>query len=300
MNINIQICSKDRATECALLLSSLREQTHKDWSVTILDDASGTPLMSFYFIQTIINRLRHEGHRVDILRNNKSVGAATARQQLVDHALKNSDAEAYARIDDDTILDRRYLTQLTKVLDFGYDIASGVTPPFTNPETPRETRFVEPIINRIVLDDDGRFKINADDCGHTYLEFKILPAHHFRSNALMKREVHEKVSYEILLGKHSFREETFFSLRAIRAGFKIGVHTKAVAWHLLAPSGGERSHQTAQADSLSNQKLLNRMVRRWHKESPFIDEYNEKLGIGSEGELASLNKENNLLFTTEE
>ena len=142
------------------------------------------------------------------------------------------------------ILESDYLQKLVEVISAGYDLASGLTPHMALPESFRENKFVRPVINRVVLDNDGKFLVNCDDCGHTYEIGEVLPAHHFRSCALYKKSIHDSgVEYEDNLASHSFREEQFLSFRMIKAGFKLGVHTGAKVFHLAAPSGGERSHQ---------------------------------------------------------
>jgi len=288
--IDIQICTRDRATELCLLLQSLRLQTMKDFNIYILDDASGTPLTSFHFFNSLVGRLKHEGHGVEVMRNTASKGIARARQQLMDIVMKDSDSPFSCRLDDDVVLEPDYLERLLRVIKSGYDIASGVTPPVVAPLHRRPNKFVHPIINRIVLNEKGGFLMNMDDCGRGYMEDEILPAHHFRSNALIKREVHEKVRYEDTLCEHSFREETFFSLRAHIKGYKIGIDTGAIAWHFAAPSGGERSHKEVKEQSLLNQKLLNRWVKRKVIEGELKDL------IGTE----TSEKDCNLIYSKEE
>lgn len=300
MKIDVHICTRDRATELAMLLVSLSEQTYYEFDVYVLDDASGTPVQNFYFIQTLAQRLKLAGHNIIFIRNSVSKGVAYARQQLVDYGLKHSTAAGFCRIDDDTVLATDYLSRLVDVIKAGYHIASGITPPIANPYMPRCMTYVTPIINEIVLSEDGRFLLNMDDCAYYYQEEKILPAHHFRSNALILREVHEKVSYEDWMRGHGFREEAFFSFRALMAGYNIGVDTGAYAYHFICPSGGERSHAQAHQDSLQNQRILNRLVRRWHKETRFLDKYHERLGITPAPYQRNLFKENNLIYTTEE
>lgn len=299
----ISICTRDRATEVFGLLISLRNQTYQDFDIYILDDASGTPLPQFHFINVMIARLRHEGHRCHIIRNEKSKGISKARQQIINYIMQQGDYSEICRLDDDTILAPDYLELLKNTLQQGYDIASGVTPPIVNPTMEREIQFVTPIINRVVLSDEGKFLINNDDCGHTYDTPTILPAHHFRSNAMIKTTVHKKVKYDDILALHGFREEQFFSMRAILAGFTIGVHTQAIAWHLVCPSGGERRPEIIQRDSLMNQQLLNKKTRQWYeRHGDFIRAYNKKLGITETRaqELATQHKNTNLLYTTEE
>lgn len=300
--IDMNICYKDRPTELALLLQSLREQTYQEFDVYILDDGSGTAMNSYHFLGCLIQRLKYEGHRVSIIRNDRSQGIVKSRQRLAEHCIEHGRGEYICRQDDDTILEKDYLEKLMEVIDAGYDLASGVTPPLLAPLTPREIKFVTPIINRVVLDAEGKFLVNCDDCGHSYQEGLILPTHHFRSSALYKKEIHEKVSYELTLTKCGFREEEFFSFRCILAGFKLGVHTQAVAWHLCAPSGGDRRQEYAEW-SKENQRQLNVLVKRWYKEhGDFIKAYNDKVipkADTKEDKFRSLDKNTNLIYHME-
>lgn len=298
MNKRIEICilTKDRPNELYGLLISLWKQTYTEWDLTILDDASGTPYINYHFIGAIANRLKLEGHKVNFARSNISKGIAIGRQRLVENCLEHSSNDYFCRLDDDTILENDYLEKLMEVIDKGYDLASGVTPPLSSPLCERSVEFVSPIINRVVLDDEGNFVVNCDDCGYTYLESAILPTHHFRSAAIISRALHEKVQYEDNMTPCGFREEEFFSFRAILKGFKLGVHTKAVMWHVQTPSGGDRRNNY-QDLSLQNQKMLNRQVKKWFKKhGNFIKTYNEKIGIDESKALESLNKNNNLIY----
>ena len=294
--IDIQILSKDRPTELYGLLVTLWKQTYTDWDLTILDDCSGTPYLNFHFIVSLTQRLKAEGHKVTFLRSEISKGIAIGRQKLVDYSLEHSENDYFARLDDDTLLEPDYLEKLMEVIDAGYDLASGVTPPLANPTFERSTEFVSPVINRVVLDDEGNFIVNCDDCGHSYIEEKILPTHHFRSAAVISKELHKKVRYEDNMTPCGFREEEFFSFRAILEGFKLGVHTKAIMWHVMTPSGGDR-RSNYQDLSLQNQKQLNRQVKKWFKKyGNFIEKFNKDNKISEDKALESLNKSNNLIY----
>jgi len=244
--IAVMIAYKDRPTEIFGLLQSLRTQTYQNFDIFIRDDCSGTPLTNYHFFNCIFNRLRLEGHRIFLIKNNFIYGVSRNRQVLVDDVLKQGDYQLLARYDDDVMLEPDYQERLVKVLEQGYDIASGVTVPMAIPTFKRNTKYLNGVANRIVLDKEGNYVWNGDDCGMEYLDSKILPAHHFRSCALIKREVHEHKDvyyYPTKLSNHGFREEQIFSYRAQMAGFKIGVDTGAVNFHQLTPSGGERPTQ---------------------------------------------------------
>jgi len=277
MKIDIMLCTKDRPSEVGLLLQSLRTQTHQAFDIFIYDDRSGIPLTQHHFIQCIINLLKQENHRVFIFREEQiRYGVTKLRQILVDKILKLGTGEAIMRLDDDNILQPDYIEKLVETLNAGYDIASGLVPVAFKGTIKRETKFVKPFIADIELDKDGSIKKFGDDCGFKYIESEIIPSPHFRSMALIRKEVHEKVKYEYNLGYCSFREEEFFSFRALVAGFKIGVHTGAISYHLCTPSGGERTPEF-QNNLKFNHELLNKFTQELYKEhGDFISKYREK------------------------
>lgn len=271
--IDIMICTKDRPTELFGLLQSLRTQTYQDFDIYIYDDRSGKSPMEFYFLSSIISRLKIEDHRIVFKRNDIAFGVTKLRQILVEEIMDIGRGDMILRLDDDNLLQPDYIERLVKVLDKGFDIASGLVPHFATPQMKRETRFVKPFIADITLN-NGELVI-GDDCGMEYLEDEIIPSPHFRSMALIKKEVHKKVSYEVNLGHSSWREEEFFSLRAIALGFKIGVDTKAIAYHIQTPSGGERTKEFADGMK-TNDRLLNELYNKLcKKHGEFLTKYKD-------------------------
>lgn len=276
MKIDIMLCTKDRPTEVALLLQSLRTQTHQDWDLYIYDDRSGVPITNHSFLQTIIARLKLENHNVIIWRNEIPYGVTRLRKIMVERILEIGKGEAILRLDDDNLLEPDYIERLIKVLDAGYDIASGIVPHCGIPFIKRDTKFVKPFISDVKINDKGEIVYFGDDCGIEYLQKEIIPSPNFRSMALIKKEVHKNVSYEDNLGFCSFREEQFFSFRALIKGYKIGVDTGAVAYHLNTPSGGERTQEYANGLQ-NNHALLNRFTQKLFLEhGDFLSKYREK------------------------
>jgi len=276
MHIDIMVVSIDRPTEIALLLQSLRTQTHKEWDLYIMDDRSGVPYPNHHFIISLINRIKLEGHHVTVWRNDIRYGVTKLRQKVVDKIMEEGKGEAILRLDDDNILEPDYIERLVNVLNQGYDIASGLVPHIAIPFIKRETRFVKPFIADIILNEDGSIKSFGDDCGCEYIEKEIIPSPHFRSMALIRKKVHEKVKYEDNLGFCSFREEEFFSFKAIIEGFKIGVDTGAIAYHLCTPSGGERTPEF-QNNLQYNHNRLNEFTKElFKKHGDFISKYKEQ------------------------
>ena len=274
----IHISSKDRAGEVGFLLTSLMAQTYKDWDLVILDDGSKDPLQGFYFIQYLVNRIKYEGHDVNVLRNNEASGVSMARQKLVDWHLANSKCEYILRLDDDIILQPDYIEQLAKGIDAGYDLMSGITTPMNPPNTVRNIKNVEPIIGYCGLNKDGELIANFDDCGFMYNENKILLSPHFRSCALYTRKIHEAgVDYHSRLSRNGFREEQIFSFKAILAGFKLGVNTAAVNFHLMTPSGGERD--TMNMTQFNQQQFEETVKMMFQDHGDFLATYYKKHGV---------------------
>jgi len=259
------------------LLQSLRTQKYPFRNIYIFDDRSGVPYNQYHFINVIISQLKLEGHNVIMWRNEIPLGVTRLRQQMVEKIMEYSDFEALLRCDDDNLFEPDYIERLVKCLEQGYDIASGIVPPCRFGQIKRETKYEKPFIADITLDDKGNIKELKDVCGMLYLEKEIIPTVSFRSMALIKREVHEKVKYEDNLGFCSFREEQFFSFRALLEGFKIGVDTGAIAYHLNCPSGGERT-QSYYDNLQRNNELLNKFcIKEFQKNGDFLQKYKDKI-----------------------
>jgi len=274
--IDVMICSKDRPTEIGLLLQSLRTQTYQNFDIYIYDDRSGIQYQAFHFINRLINQLKIENHRVYLWRNEIRYGVTRLRKILVDKIMKMGRGNLIFRVDDDTILEPDCIERLVKVIEKGYDIASGVVPVFGVPTFKRETKFAKPFIADIKLDSEGKIKSFGDECGMNYMESEIIPSPHFRSFALIKKEVHEKVDYETNLGFCSFREEQFFSFKALLEGFKIGVDTGAIAWHLMTPSGGERNPEYVNNIKFNDEKLSEFTQKIFKEKGDFLEKYREQ------------------------
>ena len=277
--IDIHIGYRDRPTELALLLQSLWHQTYKNFRIFISDDCSGSPIENYHFLMCMINKMNDSGHFVTYSRNDFNLGVSKNRQKMIDMSMKEGKAEYVARLDDDVMVAPDYLEELLAVIDQGFDLASGVTPFIGQPSFKRQSKFIQPIGNKVILNNKGEFLFNGDDFGMEYIDEAIIPIHHFRSCALMKKEIFDKVSYESRLTKHGFREEQIFSFKCMIHGFKMGVNTKAVAWHLLTPSGGERFADSNELVRINENVLIEFTKDLYEKHGDFIGAYNKLLGI---------------------
>ena len=272
----ILICSKNRVTELALLLQSLRTSTYQDFDIFILDDKSDNPNEKYHFFNCLINALKMEGHKVFIKYNEFCYGVNKARQAIVDWALE-SNYKYLCRLDDDVIIESDYLNKLVNVINQGYDFATGVTVPMFQSTFIRDPIYLKGIANRVILK-EGKIVYNGDDCGMRYTDSIIVPCDHFRSCGLYKSEIHKKANYmPTRLSMNGFREEQIFSFRMIVNGFKIGCDTGAINYHQITPSGGERPTMNMVP---FNQNILEEETKElFDKYGDFIKDYHNRLGI---------------------
>ena len=271
----IHIATRDRWSELALLLQSLRTQTVQDWDLIILDDQSGTPLTACHFLINLFNRIKLEGHKIKILRNPISFGCCYARNKCIDE--DDFDNEYTLRLDDDVIIEQKYIEKLKNVIELNnYDMASGVVPLLGQPELKRETRFINNIMNEHQLDKEGNLIMNKDESAYCYIETKVYPTHQFRTNCLYKSKINKKVRYPDNLTTVAFREEGFFSFAAIIAGYTIGINTTAICWHLQTPSGGNRRQDYAECVKIDEQTWREWVKSKFEKHGNFLEKYNKR------------------------
>lgn len=270
MRISLHIATKDRHSEVSLLLQSLRTQSYQEFDVLILDDASGTPLPNCGFFMNLVQRMKLEGHKMKILRNDFSRGVCSARNKLIESDKYGN--PLVCRLDDDAILEQDYLERLKKVIESGYDMASGVIPLMVAPDHIRDSNVLGDVINEHKLDKEGKLIQNKDECGNCYTDDVILKTHQFRTNALYKRSITDSgVRYPDNLTPVGFREEGFFSFATKIKGFKIGVDTGAVAYHMHTPSGGVRRQDYAQCTKLDQETFEKWIKKQYGKHGNFLE-----------------------------
>ena len=263
--ISIHVCTKDRHSEIAILLQSLRTQTIQDWDLILIDDASGTPLNTHHPSMTLVNRLKNEGHKIKIIRNHKSYGVCNARNRCIEE--DTFDNEYVLRLDDDCVPEGDYFEKLLEVIDKGYDMATGLIPLIAYPELVRESKRVGQRICLHEINKEGELITRKDELAYAYDDKDlILPCHQFRTNCLYKKEITDKgVRYPDTLSKIGFREELWFSFRAQIKGYSIGAHLGAVAYHFQTPSGGCRAPDYSECVQLDEQ-TTNKWVKKMYKE----------------------------------
>jgi len=273
--ITIHIATRDRWTELCLLLQSLRTQTYQNFDIIIIDDASGGLIIQCQPLMSLVNRLKLENHIVKIVRIDQSFGCCYARNKCIED--DDFDNPLTLRLDDDVILEPTYIEKLLEGINKGYDMITGLIPILSNPRIIRQIKRLGPVMNLHEFDKDGNIIKQNDECGYCYNESKLIPTHQFRTNCLYKSKINKEIKYPDNLTTVAFREEGFFSLSAILKGYKLAVHTGAIAYHLQTPSGGNRRPDYSQCVQIDNETFLKWCKKRFKETGDFLKKYNKEV-----------------------
>lgn len=141
MKIEIDIGTKDRYENLALLLWSLCEQSYDDWVVTIVDDSEDRKdIRELSYILPILRRLDKENHEWRVMFGDKK--GPHHNHQLVKN---NSRSNYIFRVDDDEILDKDCLQNLVnswKELESKGEKVGAIGPIVLDPQIPKEVEYL--------------------------------------------------------------------------------------------------------------------------------------------------------------
>jgi GT2 family glycosyltransferase len=270
--VTIHVATRDRATEVSLLLEALRTQSYQDWDLIILDDQSGTQLNQFHFFNALISRIKLEGHKVKILRNDISTGVCGARNKLIES--DDFDNKYVLRLDDDCIPRWDYISDLVSLIENKKcGMVTGVIPLLMYPEIVRSKDNVkDDVICRHTFDSEGNLTERKDELAYCYEEgIPYKRCHQFRTNVLYLKEITDKgVRYPSNLSRTGFREELYFSFQAQILGYQIWADLNAVAYHLQTPSGGTRCQEYNQNVQLDEETCNNWVKEQYKKHGDFL------------------------------
>jgi len=284
MRVTIHLLTKDRPSELAMCLNSLYTQTFKNWDLILVDSGS-TPVITYKFINDIIQRIRLSGHWVKYINKMGWCDIGKLRNIAIEEDIFN---RTCLRIDDDSIADSEYLDRLVQcyIHYSGYKegqvaeklvAVGGVVPPCGSPKIYMPIPE-SGIFNEIKFDLDGNITYIADDGGYTYDPFLqgmcsvALPSHHLRSSFIFPNPTFDKrvPLYPEEYGQTGYREETDWCIAFAYAGGKMYTVTDAICWHAHGRSGGARIPNYQEIAQI-NDIHFREKIKRWYQErgNPF-------------------------------
>ena len=260
MRASIHIITRDRGEALALLLSSLIQQTTKQFDLVILDNSRGVKVNQSYACRALLSRLQLEGVRINVVEcpdEHRDIGKY--RNQCIEQDKFGN--KIGIRIDDDSILDPQYVEIVTSGFNSSEEvgIVGGICPYIFAPRTyilqPAKFNEVTPefdwtdnCINFV------RF-INEDGTDKHWSQ-TFYPSGHIRSNYAYRMDLIKKIKFPEYSGFSGFSEETYTCILAWFDGYKVMINPNAVAWHMNYPAGGGRD-QIRSVEQKENIKKLN-------------------------------------------
>jgi len=255
--LTVAIVTRNRPTNLALLLESLRQQTYTDWDLFIIDDASDNHRPDDTFIiNRIVDEIKFAGHAVRIFRMDKNIGVCGCRNAVYDKI----ETELVFDANDDHVWERDMLENLVNVFDdenvgaacsctpfiglqiYNFIDRNGVRPKRYKLPTERAKEFNTAYVkdNSICMTRDVDF-IYLDE--HAQVESTPIEITH-GSQFMMRKELFSKSpeGYSPL----AFTEESDLSLRIKEKGYKVMFVPNAMNWHFQTPHSGTRGHSKEQ------------------------------------------------------
>ncbi len=235
--ILVDFNSHKETKECLVSLSKLKA-TSFNYDVVVVDNASVKPLT-----QKWVERYHPQAH---LVRSQANLGFTGGNNLGVHWAIEQFDSDYVLLLNNDTTVEAEFLNKLmAQAVKFP---EQGIITPkiyfypgreFHKKSYLKEERgkvfwYAGGEVDRRHLD---AFHRGVDEVDRGHFDNQIESAFATGCAMFIKREVLEKVGY---LDKRYFLyfEDVDFSLRAKKAGYKIGFCPKSVVWHKNAGSSG--------------------------------------------------------------
>ena len=241
----ITLYTYNRPYYVAMNLMSLRNQIFQDFDVMIVDDCSPIIISEHPLVSNIITRLKDDDHMVYVMRTKQNLGICAARK----FATKNiHNAWPFCfDLNDDHFLEPTCIDFMMKTIMNSSKIGVvGSATPMVFWDWVKMTRAMvdwKGKINIITQGDGGTPKLHRG-VDYLYLDDKGgivgVPFEVDHASQFIYRTGVVNVDDLPILSRVGFTEETDFSLRFRKAGFKVYHQPNALNWHMLSPKGGIR------------------------------------------------------------
>jgi GT2 family glycosyltransferase len=254
----VEICipTRNRIEQLGILLSSLASQTYKNFDILIVDDSDKQINFTHVpFISPTLNLLTNNGNNWRVL-----FGCKKGPHHSHKLILKEAKSNYIFRVDDDCVLEPTCLERLVETITED-DSCAGVAPLVLNPNIPSDKQTLPdnwrqlPYYDTKVTYDDKTKHVNHSPGiqWHFHLDEKPKLVEHLHSSFIYKKAVAVAVGGwdEMIdeLSSKGMTEETWFSYKLFKAGFKLYVDPRAIAWHYQAPNGGVRTENNDPKDA---------------------------------------------------
>ena len=208
------------------------------------------------------NNIKSNSKRLILIKNDKNLGFAEGNNIGIDYALNNLNSDYVLLLNNDTVVDKKFLVEMLKVSESDHKIGI-VGPKIYYYNDPNRLWFVGGKISWKFCRGLNR-GYNEIDKGQYN---KLIDVEYISGCAfLIKKEVIKKIG---LLDKRYFLyfEEIDWTLRASNLGYRSVYVSKGNVWHKISKSGGGVKGKVGLYYITRNRWLL---MSRWAKKTDFL------------------------------
>jgi GT2 family glycosyltransferase len=240
--VTVEVSTLNRLfTTLPATIASIATQTRKPERFVLYDDGEQQELRNISPYRELFMLLEQVGIEIETFTTPR-LGLATNRQ----HALENAKTDYLLRLDDDHVLEPDTIEKMLKVME---DETIGAVAPLVH--HPGNVHPLPTGVEGTVADIfNGQnlqwFDLNGSgprDVSHLY------SCYMYRVEAGRKAGGYPKLS------PVSFREDSWFSMKLKRAGYRLVVEPKAKVWHLQQSTGGVRAFSDSSLWAQDDQKF---------------------------------------------
>ncbi len=246
LTVTAEVCTKDRSTTTLpACLSAIIHQTVKPQWIAIYNDGEPKKLETIEPFRSLLQMANDLGINWTMF-DTPQWGQVQSHQ----HALDNASTDCLWRVDDDEIPEPNCLENLLAEMKDGVGAVGGLV---------HHPGGVVPLPDFI----DGSLNDVTKGLNIAWYQFNGGPreVQHLYSTFIYDTRIAREVGgYPKELSKIGHREETWFTTKIHKAGYKLIVTPKSRTWHLRQPIGGIRSHTDTsmwEHDDLLFQQYLN-------------------------------------------
>jgi len=267
MKITCGIPTKNRYDVLSHTLLSIAFQTYKPQEIIIVDD-SDNPI-DIRTIPTYLYILK----LFDDFKIKWKVLFGAKKGQHYSHQLVQEQAlgEYIFRVDDDVILEPNVLLSLLHCIH-GCKEFGAVAPLVLMPNSTSLPKDIRNKITNLNIPNVQWFNYNNEINN----DIAYQDVDHLYSTFLYRKDI---TNYELSLSPVAHREETIFSYKIKRAGYKLNIDPAAKCYHFRQETGGIRSYQNLTYYE-HDEKIFKSLLHIWNVDSSNVKSIVLKNGIG--------------------
>lgn len=234
--IAIAIATKNRPVPLTALLTSIFNQTYKNYDIFICDNSDNEDVIHTGALMKQIDLFKSYGHNIGLWKNPISQNAPDSHNQIFQSS-KTLGYKYIFKLDDDCILEENVLENLMNIIQSDEKIGA-VGCSILNPATSKIHQtmpddYPSQTINNLTTSRQWTWKTSLQD----------EQVEHLHSSFIYSTKALDEIGgFPQGLSKVAFREETLATYPMALMGWKLIYSPNSIIWHMKSEEGGCRDN----------------------------------------------------------